>query len=348
MPDALTSRTMSPELLKVAERAKREPDAQFHSLAHLIDEGALARAYRRLRPSAAVGVDGTSKEEYGRDLEERLRDLHERLRSKRYRHQPIRRVYIPKDRDQVRPIGIAALEDKIVQGAPCEVLEAVYEQDFLDCSYSCRPGRSAHDALRALHRAVDRGKGNWILESDVASFFDHVNRKRVSELLQQRVPDGSIRRLVGKCLHVGVWDGSEYTEPDRGTVQGSALSPLLGNLYLHHALDLWFEAEVTPRLRGEALLVRFVEDFVIAFELQEDAERVREVLPKRMARFDLTLHSKKTRLLPFGRPSGKRSEPKPSSFDFWALRCTGGEVVEVYGGWRARPSVEGSHGPFIP
>ena len=203
MADALISESMSPELQKVAERAKREPGGQFHSLAHLIDVAALGRAHHRLRKDAAEGVDGMSKEQYGQGLEQNLWDLHERMKTQRYRHQPIRRVHIPKGKGKTRPIGIAAVEDKIVQGALTEVLGAIYEQDFLECSYGFRPRRSAHDAIRALNQAVYRGEGNWILEADVSSFFDSLDRTKLKEMLQIRVADGSMLRLIGKCLHVG-------------------------------------------------------------------------------------------------------------------------------------------------
>jgi len=317
MTDASTLEDMSPGLLKVVERAKMEPEGRLHSLAHLIDVPALMRAYRRIRKNAAVGVDGVTKEEYGRDLEGNLRDLHERLISKRYRHQSIRRVHIPKDKGATRPIGISAFEDKLVQDAVREVLEAIYEQDFMACSYGFRPKRSAHDAIRALDHIVHRGKVNWILEADIVSFFDSMDRTKLKEMLELRVADGSLMRLIGKCLHVGVLDGEEYSTPETGTAQGSVLSPLLGNVYLHYVLDLWFEREVKPRLRGEAQIVRYADDFVMTFELQDDAERVMEVLGKRMGRFGLTLHPDKTRLLPFRRPPARQSNGKgPATFDF--------------------------------
>lgn len=317
MTDASTSLGMSTGLRKVAERAKREPAGRFHSLAHLIDEELLAGVYRRLRGEAAVGVDGITKEQYGQELQSNLHDLHERLRTKRYRHQPIRRVHIPKEKGRTRPIGISATEDKVVQGALREVLQAIYEQDFLDCSYGFRPGRSAHDAVRALTRAVDGGEANWILEFDVVSFFDSVDRKHLMEMLQRRVADGSILRLVGKCLHVGVLDGAKFTEPSVGTVQGSTLSPLLGNAYLHYALDLWFTEDVRPRLRGKAVLVRYADDGVLGFERQDDAQRVMAVLGRRLERFGLTLHPEKTRLLDFRRPLRSRGEGRsPTTFDF--------------------------------
>ncbi len=317
MSDALTLECMSPELLKVVERAKREPEGRFHSLAHLIDVPALERAFHRLRKEAAVGVDGVTKEAYGKELESNLPDLHGRLRSKRYRHQALRRIHIPKGPGQWRPIGISALEDKIVQGAVREVLEAVYEQDFLECSYGFRPGRGAHDAIRSLDRAVYQGKVSWILEADIVSFFDSLDRTKLKEMLQVRVADGSLRRLIGKCLHVGVLDGEEYSEPGQGTAQGSALSPLLGNVYLHYVLDVWFEREVKPRLGGEATLIRYCDDFVIAFERRDDAERVMAVLGKRLERYGLTLHPDKTQLIAFARPAASQCNGKgPSTFDF--------------------------------
>jgi len=311
MTNALTLETMSPEFLKVAERARREPKARFHSLAHLIDEAALERAYGRQREDAAVGVDGVTKRHYGQDLEVNLRDLYERLRAMRYRHQPILRRHIPKEQgNKTRPIGISSFEDKLVQDALRELLEAVYEQDFLQCSYGFRPGRSAHDALRALDHAVYRGEVNCILEADIASFFDSMDRSLLLEMLRERVPDGSLLRLVEKCLHVGVLDGEEFSTPERGTAQGSVLSPLLGNIYLHYVLDRWFEDEVKPRLRGKVQLIRYADDFVIGFERQDDAQRVMDVLGKRMGRFGLSLHLDKTRLISFRRPLLGQKEGK--------------------------------------
>jgi group II intron reverse transcriptase/maturase len=200
-------------------------------------------------------VDGVTKEAYGRNLESNLRDLHTRLKEKRYRHQPIRRVHIPKAQGKTRPIGISAFEDKLVQDAVREVLEAIYEQDFLDCSHGFRPGRKAHDAVRTLKRIVERGEVRWIYEADIVSFFDSLDRTELKKMLEVRVADGSLLRLIGKCLHVGVLDGEEFSEPELGTVQGSVLSPLMGNVYLHYVLDLWFETEVKPRLRGQATLI---------------------------------------------------------------------------------------------
>ena len=198
-----------------------------------------------------------------------------------------------------------------------EVLEAIYEQDFMTCSYGFRPGRSPHDAVRALDGAVHPGRIAWILEADIVSFFDSIDRTALMEMLRSRIADESLMRLVGKCLHVGVLDGAEYSEPESGTAQGSVISPLLGNVYLHHVLDLWFERDVKPRLRGAATLIRYADDFVILFEREDDARRVMPVLGKRMGRYGLTLHPDKTRLLPFRRPPSTQQGGKgPATFDF--------------------------------
>src|SRR5918992_825812 len=274
MPNASTLADMSPGLLKVVERAQREPEGRFHALAHLMDEPALKRAYRRQRADAAVGVDGVTKEQYGQNLEATLQELHTRLKTKRYRHQPIRRVHIPKGQGKTRPIGISAFEDKVVQDAVREVLEAIYEQDFLDYSHGFRPKHSAHDAVRTLNRVVDQGQVRWIFEADIVSFFDSLDRTELKKMLEVRVADGSLLRLIGKGLHVGVLDGADFSEPQLGTVQGSVLSPLLGNVYLHYVLDLWFQSEVKPRLRGKATLIRYCDDFIIGFEREDDARRV--------------------------------------------------------------------------
>ena len=324
---------MSPGLLKVTERAKRHPDARFNSLAHLVDEAALGRAYDRMRKDAAVGADGITKEQYGQRLEDNLRELHERLKTMRYRHQPIRRVHIPKGDGRTRPIGVSSVEDKIVQGALREVLEAVYEQGFLECSYGFRPDRSAHDALRAMHQMAYRERITVVLEADIQAFFDSIDREKLLELLQIRVADPPLLRLLGKCLHVGVLDGEEFSKPGEGTAQGSIISPMFGNVYLHYVLDLWFEHEIKPRLQGQARLIRYADDFVIGFERRGDAERVLAVLYKRMARYGLTLHPDKTRLIPFERPRrGKSGVSDSGSFDF--LGFTMYWCRTRRGGWR--------------
>lgn len=292
-----------------------------------MDEQLLAGAYRRIRKDAAVGVDSITKDQYGQELQKNLQDLHERMVAKKYRHQPIRRVHIPKDNGKTRPIGISTIEDKVVQNALSEVLGTIYEQDFLDCSFGFRPGRSAHDAVRALTRAVDGGEANFILEIDVASYFDSINREKLLELIQKRVADGSILRLVSKCMHVGVLDGEEMSSPEVGTAQGSTLSPLLGNVYLHYALDVWFTEEVRPLLKGKAKLIRYADDAVFGFERQDDAENMKAVLEQRLGAFGLKLNLDKTRLLDFRPPQRSQGEGKGrGTFDFlgftWYWRRT--------------------------
>jgi RNA-directed DNA polymerase len=355
MSDALMSESMSPGLLKVVERAQREPEARFHSLAHLIDVSALERSYRGQRKNAAAGVDGVTKEQYGEALRANLSDLHERMKTMRYRHRPLKRVYVPKGPNQTRPIGVSVFEDKIVQEALREVLEAVYEQDFLECSHGFRPKRKAHDAVRALDRAVHQGKVNCVLEVDIESFFDSLVRSKLAEMLQIRIADGSLLRLIGKCLHVGVLEGEEYHEPEEGTTQGSVLSPLLGNIYLHYALDVWFEREVKPQLQGAATLIRYADDFVIAMERGEEAQQVLALLRERLGQYGLTLHPEKTRLVEFGRPSANQRGKGPGTVDFlgftfywgqgrrgtWMMRCKTRQVrlrraIQAVGEWCRR------------
>jgi len=317
MSDAQTPTNLSPKLMKVAERAKRAPEARLLALAYLMDEELLKEAFGRIRKDAAVGVDGVTKEQYGVHLDDNIRGLHTRMKEGRYRHQPIRRVHIPKAPGKTRPIGISTIEDKVVQNALTMVLGAIYEQDFKDCSYGFRPGRSAHDALRTLNAACMRDEVNVVLEADIESFFDSIDRKKLMEMLRLRVSDESFMRLVGKCLHVGVLDGEDYTEPDVGTAQGSVLSPMLGNIYLHHVLDVWLDREVKPRLRGKTCLVRYADDLVIGFQRPEEAEMVMAMLKQRMAEYGLRLHPEKTRLVPFRRPSRWQDGGKgPGTFDF--------------------------------
>lgn len=317
MSEAKTSVSMSPGRVRVMERARQHPEEAMLSLAHHIDEDALRRSYGRLRKGAAVGVDGVSKEKYFERLEDNLRELHGRLKAGKYRHQAIRRVHIPKGNGKTRPIGICSTEDKIVQGALAELLEDLYEPVFLPCSHGFRRGRRAHDALVAFNKAVGRGDANYVLEFDIATFFDSLVRPELIEMLSQRVADKSLLRLVGKCLHVGILDGEEFTEPETGAVQGSSLSPLLGNVYLHHVLDVWFENEMRPQLKGRAVFVRYADDGLMGFERLEDAQRMLAALGKRLERYGLSLSPDKTRLIDFRRPPTDDHRSKGfGTFDF--------------------------------
>jgi RNA-directed DNA polymerase len=302
MPNASTLAAMSPGLVKGVERARRAPAGRFHALAHLSDGPARKRAFHRQRADAAVGVDGVTKEASGPHLEANLQDLHARLQEQRYRQPPLRRVHLPKAPGKTRPIGISAFEDKVVQDAVREVLEAIYAQDFLECASGFRPGCSAHDAVGTWKRHGERGEGRWLCAADIGSFCDSLDRTALKKRLDVRVADGSLWRRMGKGLHVGVLDGAAMVEPELGTVQGSVLSPLLGNVYVHEVLDRWCATEVQPRLRGKATLIRSGDAFMSGCEREEDARRVRAGLEKRRERFGLPLHPDKPRRLPLWRP----------------------------------------------
>ena len=290
---------------KLAELARIEPKLELTTLAHHIDETWLREAYRRTRKDGAAGIDGVTAAQYEADLETNLASLLERFKSGRYRAPAVRRVHIPKPgkAGKTRPIGIPTLEDKVLQRAVLMVLEPIYEQDFLECSYGFRPGRSAHQALQALWQGLMQMGGGWIIDLDIQSFFDDVDWQHLRDFLSQRVRDGVIRRTTGKWLNAGMMESGTVRHPDRGTPQGGVVSPVLSNLYLHHVLDLWFEHEVKPRLRGQAFEVRFADDAALVFEREDDARRVLAVLAKRFARYGLRLHPEKTRLVDFRPPS---------------------------------------------
>ena len=300
-----SSPTVSTKLQRIAEQAIQYPEMQFTTLAHLLDQELLREAYRRTNKSSAPGCDEVTAAEYAEHLDENLRDLHERLRNGRYIPPPVKRTWLPKDDGSQRPIGKPTFEDKIVQRAVSMLLGEIYEQDFYDFSYGFRRGRSPHQALHDLRERCRTGNIHWVLDADVSGFFDHLDHQWLQELLQRRVKDGSIRRLIGRWLRAGVLDGVDLTYSDEGTPQGGVISPLLANIYLHYVLDEWFVREIQPRLKGRAFLIRFADDFVIGCELEADARRLMEVLPKRFAKHGLTIHPEKTKLIEFGRPRNR-------------------------------------------
>ena len=311
---------MSTELSRLAELAKADSTQRFLSLAHLLTPEALMQAFRHLRKDASAGVDHVTYADYGGNATGNIQQLHDRLTSHRYRAQPLRRVYIPKEQGKQRPISIPALEDKIVQRATVEVLNAIYEQDFLACSYGFRPGRSPHDALDTVGRTLCRGSVAYVLEADICGYFDAIVRSQLMEFVERRIGDGSLLRLIRKWLHVGVLEDGRLLVTETGTGQGQVISPLLANVYLHYVLDEWFEHVVKPCLRGAASEIRYADDFILCFQYREDAERVHRVLSKRLAKYGLTLHPEKTRLLEFGRSAWTRwaahGGPRPATFDF--------------------------------
>ncbi len=300
--------------------AERDKDARFSALLHHVTVDRLRVAYGALRPKAAAGVDGMTWHAYGQNLEANLQDLHARVHRGAYRAKPSRRVYIPKADGRQRPLGIATLEDKIVQRAVVEVLSAIYEADFLGFSYGFRPGRSQHDALDALAVGICRKKVNWILDCDVADFFTRLDHGWLSRFVEHRIADTRILRLIQKWLKAGVIENGEWTACDEGTPQGATVSPLLANVYLHYVFDLWAQQWRRRYARGDVIIVRFADDIMVGFEHRGDAERFRNDLRERLAKFELELHAEKTRLIEFGRYAAQRREERdlgrPEVFDF--------------------------------
>lgn len=311
---------MSTERIRIAELAKEDKERKFFSIAHLLTVEALHEAFGNLRKDASAGVDRVTYAEYAAEALENIQRLHDRMKSGQYRAQPLRRVWIPKEDGRQRPISIPSLEDKIVQAAAAQLLNAIYEQDFLECSYGFRSGRGPQDALDEVGRVICRRPISAILEADISGYFDAIVRSLLMEMIDRRVCDGAILRLIGKWINVGVIEDGRLLISETGTGQGQVISPLLANIYLHYVLDEWFETVVKPRLKGEAYEIRFADDFILCFQYREDAEKVLDVLKKRFAKYGLTLHPDKTRLMEFGRKALAQSEKpggsRPATFDF--------------------------------
>jgi len=334
MGDTSRSQTISTKLQGIAEQAIRYPEMVFTTLAHLIDVDFLREAYRLTRKDKAAGVDKVTAKEYARNLDENLADLYERLRTGRYIAPPVERVWIDKDGKSKRPIGKPTFEDKIVQRAAVMLLGAIYEQDFQDFSYGFRKGHSQHQALREVWKHCKEMNIGWILDADVSGFFDNLDHGWLRDIIKRRVNDGGMLRLIGKWLNAGVVESKILTYPEKGTPQGGVISPMLSNIFLHHVLDEWFVKEVKPRMRGRSFLIRFADDFIIGFELEEDARRVMAILPKRFGRFGLSVHPKKTVLVQFRKPGFKANKANGNgTFDFlgfthyWAKSHRGYWVV---------------------
>jgi group II intron reverse transcriptase/maturase len=333
---------MSTKRQRIAQLARQSPEMGFTSLAYFIDIDWLREAYRRTRKDGAVGVDGQTGEDYAANLESNLKSLLERAKSGTYHAPPVRRVHIPKagSASETRPLGIPTFEDKVLQRAVVMILEAIYEQDFLDCSYGFRPGRSAHQALEALWRRTMNMGGGWIVDVDVRKFFDTIDHGHLRDFLKRRIRDGVLLRLIGKWLNAGVLEDGCVTHPATGSPQGGVISPLLANMFLHYVLDDWFAREVQPRLQGESFLIRYADDFVMGFACEGDARRVLAVLSKRFAKYGLAIHPEKTKLVPFERPglaperADEEGRDPPGTFDllgfthFWSRSLRGTWVVK--------------------
>ena len=318
--------------LHIAKIAEKYTDSPLSTLSHHMDMLWMREAFSRIRKDAAVGVDGVTVEAYAQNLDANLADLLERAKSGRYRSLPTRRVEIPKNEKETRRISIPALEDKVLQRAVSMLLEPIYEVDFLDSSYGFRPRRSAHMALDALRTDIKELKGGWVVDVDIKQYFDSIPHAQLNELLRKRINDSVVLRLIGKWLKAGALNGDELIRDDKGTPQGGVISPILSNIYLHNVLDEWFECEVKPRLKGDARIVRFADDFVMIFDRLDDAHRVMEVSRLRFAKYGLEIHPEKTKLVDFRHPWD--SKVKPETFDFlgfthyWGKTQKGGYAIK--------------------
>lgn len=304
---------MSTFLQGIARKAERQPKHRFGNLYELLNEAYLKECWRDIRKDAASGVDRISAAEYGEKLDENIHDLVERLKQKSYRAKPVRRAYIPKGAGKQRPLGIPAVEDKLLQLAVARILQAIYEQDFLRCSYGYRPNVGALDAVDKLTIKLQFGQYNYVVEADIREFFEHIDHEWLMRMLEERIEDKQFLRLIRKWLKAGVLDtDGQVRHPATGTPQGGIISPILANVYLHYVLDLWFHKVFKPRCRGEACLIRYADDFVCAFQYQEDAERFYRELGERLSKFGLEMSVEKTRVLEFS----PRLNLGKTSFDF--------------------------------
>ncbi len=311
---------METQLTRIAEKAKENPKLRFTTLVHHINEESLVAAHAKMQKHKAVGVDGESWATYDQNLEANVKSLVAKMKRQAYKPQPVRRVYIPKPgSDKKRPLGIPAYEDKLVQSVMAPILNAIYEQDFLEFSYGFRPNRSVHDALRASNKILEKHPINYVVDADIKGFFDHVDQEWMVKFLEHRIADPNMIRLIVRFLKAGVVEaGIKYDTPE-GTPQGGVISPILANIYLHYVLDLWFDKIVRKHCRGEAHMVRYADDFVCCFQYEEDAQRFYRALRLRLNKFNLDIAEDKSRLIAFGRHAeaqSKKEGKKPETFDF--------------------------------
>ena len=312
---------METKLLRIAELAKSDPKMQFTSLAHLLDKQSLVQCHIELPNKKATGINGTTKEQYSDNLEESIEDLVSRLKSKSYRPVPVRRMYIPKlNSNKKRPLGIPEHEDKIVQKGITKILNSIYENDFLDCSFGFRPNRNCHDALKILNFYIEKRSVNYVVDVDIKGFFDNVDHRWMMEFLKLRITDPNLLRIIGRFLKGGYMEEGKKYKTDKGTPQGGVISPVLANVYLHYVLDLWFEKSVKKQCEGQAYIVRYADDFVCCFQFKNEAQEFFQSLKLRLKKFNLEIAEDKTKIIPFGRLAKKlgkhQGNGKPETFDF--------------------------------
>lgn len=335
MEDSSRSQPISTQIQEIAKQAIEYPEMVFTTLVHRIDVEWLREAYRQTNKNRAAGIDGITAAVYTANLDENLQDMHRRLVSGQYKAPPVERVWLEKEDGRKRPIGKPTFEDKIVQRAVVMLLEPIYEQEFYDFSHGFRKGHSAHQALHEIREACRQENINWIIDADVSRFFDELGHDQLREFIKRRVNDGGIMKLIGKWLKAGVMEEGNLTHAEKGSPQGGVISPLVANIFLHNVLDEWYEQEVKPRLKGRSFLQRYADDFIIGCELESDARRIMEVLPRRFGRYGLTIHPEKTKLVKFGKPPKKEQPgPKNGTFDFlgfthyWAKSRRGYWVIK--------------------
>jgi group II intron reverse transcriptase/maturase len=309
----MTGQSWQTFLRAIADKARKAPNHRFGDLYRHLNEHSLRQSFYLLRKNAASGVDGVTFQQYEQKLEENLRQLVERLKRKSYHARLVRRKYIPKGNGKLRPLGIPALEDKLLQCAVTQILLAIYEADFLPCSYGYRPGRGPHDAVRELTDELFKGGHNFVVEADIKGFFDHIRHEKLLEMLERRINDGALLRLIRKWLKAGILEeDGRVIHPMLGTPQGGVISPVLANVYLHYVLDLWFKEQVQPTNRGKSRLFRFADDFVACFEYRHEAAAFEQTLKRRLAEYGLEVAPEKTKLIRFGRNGG----PHNGRFEF--------------------------------
>ena len=312
---------METKLLRIAELAKSDPKMKFTSLAHLLNKQSLVQCHHELPNKKATGINGTTKEQYSENLEENIEDLVSRLKSKSYRPVPVRRMYIPKlNSNKKRPLGIPEHEDKIVQKGITKILNTIYENDFLDCSFGFRPNRNCHDALKILNHYIEKRSVNYVVDVDIKGFFDNVDHTWMMEFLKLRIADPNLLRIIGRFLKGGYMEEGKKYKTDNGTPQGGVISPILANVYLHYVLDLWFEKRVRKQCKGQAYIVRYADDFVCCFQYKSEAQEFFQSLKLRLKKFNLEIAEDKTKIIPFGRFAEKdakqKGNSKPATFDF--------------------------------